>query len=151
MTTPLKPWWQRFLDGQADLKPESGVPQFVAMLGISPTGWDDDGTVHLAWEPPDWSRTPGGWVQGGFIGVVLDMAQTFALFTRLEAGRGPMTLEMKISYIDSAFTDRYRVSARPIRWGRHVGHTDARLEDTDGKLIATSTATFVIRSMPVDA
>lgn len=142
-----KPWWQRFLDGEGGA-PAEGMrpPQFVEALGIRPAGWEEDGTVRLDWTPPPFTRTPGGWVQGGFLGVVLDMAQTFAVFTRLDEGRGPMTLEMKVSYLDASFAEEYRVAARPVRVGRHVAHADGEITDTDGRRIATSTSTHVLRS-----
>jgi uncharacterized protein (TIGR00369 family) len=143
VTTPDRPWWQLYLDG---LAAEGVAPGFVPVLGITPDGWEPEGTVRLRWEPPAFTRTPGGWVQGGFLGVVLDMAQTFALFTRLDEGRAPMTLEMKISYIEASFADRYMVEGRAVRHGRHVGHTDGRITDEEGKLIATSTSTHVIRT-----
>lgn len=149
MTSPARPWWQLFLEGLA--APTDGIPkpEFVDRLGISPDGWEPEtGEVRFVWDPPGWTRTPGGWVQGGFLGVVLDMAQTFALITRLDSGRVTMTLEMKVSFIDPSFGERYTVTARPMRWGRHVGHTEARLETGEGLLVATSTATHVIRTIP---
>src|SRR5688572_431461 len=98
-----EPWWKRVV---SDL---SGAPDFVPLLGIRPEHIDA-GEARFAWEPPAVVRTPGGWVQGGFQGVVLDMVQTFAVFSQLPDGAVPMTLELKVSYLDTAFADRFVVT-----------------------------------------
>lgn len=147
METETRHWWQQLMDGELG-RDDPMMPAFVEILGIVPTSWDDGaGTVTMSWEPPGFTRTPGGWVQGGFLGVVLDMAQTFALMTKLPVGSMPQTLEMKVSYLDGSWTDRYTVTARALRWGKRAAHTDAELTDLDGKPIATSTATHVVRQM----
>lgn len=133
-----EPWWKRVV---SDL---SGAPDFVPLLGIRPEHIDA-GEARFAWEPPAVVRTPGGWVQGGFQGVVLDMVQTFAVFSKLPEGAVPMTLELKVSYLDTAFAERFVVTGRALRVGRTAAHTEGRIEDGDGKLIATSTSTHVIR------
>jgi acyl-CoA thioesterase len=143
-----KPWWQLYLEGRAEER--AGVqggapPEFVGFMGITPAGWDPDGHVRFGWEPPATTRTPGGWVQGGFQAVVLDMAQTFAIFTLMPELTGPMTLEIKVSYIAPAFADRYAVTARPVRVGKTAAHAEGEIHDEAGKLIATSTSTHVIR------
>ena len=140
-----EPWWQRYLEGTAEQDVGRSAPEFVGWIGVTPAGWDPSGEVWFDWEPPDITRTPGGWVQGGFQAVVLDMVQTFALFTKLRDGDIPMTLEMKVSYLDAAFPSRYRIVGRALRVGRTAAHTDGRIETPDGTVIATSTATQVIK------
>lgn len=141
-----KHWWHRLMDGSLDVG-SPAMPKFVPELGITPRKWEP-GYVELDWAPPAYTRTPGGWVQGGFLGVPLDMAQTFALITRLPEGSMPQTLEMKMSYLDGPFAERYVVVGRALRWGKRAGHTDGEIRDTEGKLIATSTSTHVIRQIP---
>jgi uncharacterized protein (TIGR00369 family) len=143
-----KPWWQRYLDGEAGEARVDGPtpPEFVEFMGITPAGWTPDGEVRFAWQPPATTRTPGGWVQGGFQAVVLDMAQTFAIFTRMPELTGPMTLEIKVSYIAPAFAERYEVRAHTVRVGRTAAHAEGTIHDDSGRLIATSTSTHVIRT-----
>lgn len=145
MTSPAKPWWQAYLEGHAEPRPGRAAPEFVDLAGITPAGWEPEGIVRFDWRPPPNMRTPGGWVQGGFQSVVLDMAQTFAVFVLLPEQHAPMTLEMKTSYLDSAFAERFVVEGRTVRLGRHVAHTDGSIRDEAGKLIATSTSTHVIK------
>lgn len=148
MTSPARPWWQLYLDGLAERGAEiPGKPGFVDVVGVEPEGWEPEGVVRLRWRPPANLRTPGGWVQGGFLGVVLDMAQTFAIFTQVPEMHGPMTLEMKVSFVETSLADDYVVTGRVIRLGRHVAHADGTLHDAGGRLVATSTSTHVIRRL----
>ena len=139
-----KPWWQTYLEGGHGGR-EDWPPSFATSLGLEPAGWDDADGVTLRWQPPDFTRTPGGWVQGGFLGVALDMAMTIAMFAELGEGRLPMTLEMKTPFIAGPFAQRFVVRGRTVRVGRTVGHTEGTIHDDDGKLIATSTATHIVR------
>lgn len=140
-----KPWWQLVLDGEASPSVDRPAPEFTGLLGVTPAGWEPGGIVRFNWEPPPFTRTPGGWVQGGFLGVVLDMTQTFAVFTQIPERAMPMTLEMKVSFIAASYASRYVVTGRPVRVGTHAAHTEGTIHDEDGKLIATSTSTHVIR------
>ena len=141
MTTPAKPWWQIYLEGLAAHGLE---PEFVRNLGIRPAGWEP-GVVRLKWEPPAWTRTPAGWVQGGFLGVVLDMAQSFAVVTVAPENHGAVTLDLGVSFLESPMAESYMVEGRSIRTGRRISHTHGSITDSNGTLIATGRQTSIVR------
>lgn len=148
MSTPGTPWWHRAFEDGAREDPadeRARPPAFIGMLGIAPESWEPEGVVRFAWEPPAFTRTPGGWVQGGFQSVVLDMAQTFAVFTQIPEGSIAMTLEMKVSYIGAAMPPRFTVVGRAVRVGRTAAHTEGTIHSAEGDLIATSTSTLIVK------
>lgn len=109
-----------------------------------------DGFVRLQWHPPDWTRVPAGWVQGGFLGVPLDFAETLAALTALSAATVVVTLDMSINFLEPALAQSFVVSGRVERMGRTIAYTSGEVHDSDGKRIATATATNMLRKVKVD-
>ena len=150
MTSPDKPWWQLVLEGRND---ELGMPApgFVGQLGIVPDGWEP-GMARLRWSPPAWTRVPLGWVQGGLLGVPLDMAQSFAIVTMAPEWAGAITLDMRLTYLEPAYPEEYVVTGRVLRMGRTAAHTEGIIEDMDGRVICTSVSAALVKTFrPGDA
>ena len=132
-----------YLDGEASSS--LPVPGFVAELGIVPESWEP-GTVRLRWTPPAWTRTPPGWVQGGFLGVPMDMAMSFAVVTLVEEGKGAVTLDMSTKFLEVPMGESFLVTGTVTRLGGTVAFTEARIEEASGKLVASSSATNMVRN-----
>ncbi|HVE92000.1 MAG TPA: PaaI family thioesterase [Actinomycetota bacterium] len=113
---------------------------------MHPAGWEPEGIVRLRWEPPLWTRTPAGWVQGGFLAVVLDMAQSFAVVTVSPDGHGAVTLDMGVTFLESPMAESYIVEARTVRAGRTIAHTEGTITDSQGRLVATGRQTNLVRA-----
>ncbi|HVL82544.1 MAG TPA: PaaI family thioesterase [Actinomycetota bacterium] len=144
MTTPDRPWWQLVLEGRADER-EMPPPRFVRELGIEPAGWEP-GVARLRWKPPAWTRVPLGWVQGGILGVPLDMAQSFAIVTLAPEWAGAVTLDMRLTYLEPAYPDEYLVEGRVTRMGKTAAHTEGTVTDMDGRVICTSVSAALVKT-----
>lgn len=143
MTSPHKPWWLSYLDDPAWAHP------FIAKLEIDLKDWSE-GRIELGWKPPSWTRVPAGWVQGGFLGVPLDMAQTLAAVSLSEPQTLVVTLDMRISFLESSMASEFVVTGKVERLGRRIAYTSGEIHDVDGKRVATASATNMLRKVPID-
>lgn len=89
---------------------------------------------------------PIGSVQGGWYGAVLDAALGVCLHATLPAGVGYTTIEFKVNLVRAVTpaTGRVRATGRVVHQGRRTAVTEARMEDSDGRLYAYATATQLI-------
>ena len=91
---------------------------------------------------------PIGSVHGGYAATLLDSAMGCAVHTRMKAGQGYTTLELKIAY-HRALKDTsgpVRAEGRVISLGRRAAFAEGKLFDKDGALCATSTTTCLVYS-----
>ena len=89
---------------------------------------------------------PMGTVHGGYAATLLDSACGIATASRLEAGQGFTTLELKVAY-HKAMTDRtgkVRAEGVVISMGRRVAYAEAKLVDREGRLLASATSTLLV-------
>jgi uncharacterized protein (TIGR00369 family) len=105
-----------------------------------------DGTAVFAGTPGQHAYNPIGIVHGGYAATLLDSACGCAVHTRLKAGQGYSTLELKVAY-HKAITDQtgpMRAEGRIVSMGRRVGFSEGRLVDASGKLYASATSTLLV-------
>ncbi len=91
---------------------------------------------------------PGGVVQGGFLAVMLDFAMGEAARSMVEETKTPLTLEIKVSYIQPAKAGKLIGKGRVVHAGRSISFTEGTLSTEDGTLVATGTSTWRIVSRP---
>ena len=93
---------------------------------------------------------PIGSVHGGYAATLLDSAMGLAVQTTLPAGTGYTTLEFKISFVRgmSQDTGTVRTEGRVLNAGRRVATAEARITDTDGRLLAHATTTCLVFEIP---
>ncbi|WP_269432148.1 PaaI family thioesterase [Cupriavidus basilensis] len=103
------------------------------------------GTVELTFFADRSFLNPAGAVQGGMLSAMLDEALSIAALTALDQGEHVLTLEMKVQFIAAARDGQLRAQGRLISQGGRVGFVEADLTQ-EGKLIARSTATLLVRS-----
>lgn len=108
----------------------------------------DEGFAAFEGNPGPETYNPMGIVHGGYAATLLDSACGIAVVTRLDEGQSMTTLELKTSYhrAMTADTGRVRAEGRVISMGRRVAYTEAKLKDSEGRLIATATSTLLILS-----
>lgn len=96
---------------------------------------------------PQWRHyNPLGTVHGGWFATLLDSAVGCAIHTRLTAGRGYTTLELKVNLV-RALTDAVplvRAEGKVIHVGRQTGTAEGRIVGPDGQLYAHATTTCMI-------
>jgi uncharacterized protein (TIGR00369 family) len=116
------------------------------LLGAQAIAWHEDGErAEMAFTaPPEFCNLMGN-VQGGLLTAMLDMAMAFSVICALTPGHVVPSLEIHASYISPARAGRILAFGRPVRRGRTIAFMEGRLTDTEGKLLATGTATGQIR------
>ncbi|MCW2406837.1 uncharacterized protein (TIGR00369 family) [Sphingobium sp. B1D7B] len=106
----------------------------------------DRGYVVFEGNPGRQVYNPIGTVHGGYAATLLDSACGCAVHSRLEAGQGYTTLELKISY-HRAMTDAtgtVRAEGRTLSFGRRAAFAEAKLLDSEGRLYASATSTLLV-------
>lgn len=121
------------------------APPIARVLGF----WIDeveDGRVTFAYEPVLDHYNPIGSVHGGIAATLLDSVMGCSIHTRLEAGTGYTTVEIKINYV-RAMTERtgeVRAEGKVINLGSRIATAEGRLTDSTGKLLAHGTTTCLL-------
>lgn len=105
-----------------------------------------DGRVVFTMQPEEYHFNPIGAVHGGVPATILDSAMGCAVHTKLPAGGGYTTLEIKINYVRAITMETGPLECRGevIHMGRRVATAEGKLVDADGKLYAHGTTTCMV-------
>lgn len=127
-------------------------PPIVALLGIRLVA-AEAGTVTMSLAAGEHLYNPIGSVHGGAIATLLDSVMGCAVHSRLPAGRGYTTLEIKVNYVRALSVESGDGLAigRAIHVGRQTALADATLTDGAGRLCATATTTCLVFDLPAEA
>jgi uncharacterized protein (TIGR00369 family) len=146
------------MDNAAELAGPSGLEQLRAVFsgnsdyrGIAKTmGFHaiqlEEGFVVFEGNPGREVYNPIGTVHGGYAATLLDSAMGCAVHSRLKAGQGYTTLELKVAY-HRAMTDKsgpVRAEGKVISLGRRAAFAEGRLLDAQGRLCASATTTCLV-------
>lgn len=124
---------------------DGGMP-LLRELGLEISSYSSEGRASGQWVPTPLSCNPQGFVQAGTFSVVLDALMNFAILATLEPGETTATLEIKTSVLRAAKAgDELGAEGTVDRLGSTIAFTSGRVVDSSGRLLATSTATFVLR------
>jgi len=119
----------------------AGLPDFFHYLGMSvERATPEEAVVRM--QVPKGLLSPYGPVHGGAIAALIDTAIGVAVACRLTHGERTATHELNINYISFAAKPVVIATARVLRLGRTVAHTEAEARAEDGTLIAKALATF---------
>lgn len=89
---------------------------------------------------------PLGGVHGGFAATVLDSVTGCAIHTELEAGVSYATVDLQVKMLRPVPKNQKLIAeGKAIHLSKRLGTADGTLKTTDGKLIATATATCFIQ------
>lgn len=93
---------------------------------------------------------PIGSVHGGYAATLLDSACGIAVHSRMAAGQGYTTLELKVAYHRglSDRSGRVRAEGRVVSMGRRAAFAEAKLFDGEGRLCASATSTLLVFDLP---
>ncbi|MEI9992162.1 MAG: PaaI family thioesterase [Rhizomicrobium sp.] len=106
----------------------------------------EEGRVVFEGHPSKKVYNPIGTVHGGYAATLLDSAMGCAVHTRLKAGQGYTTLELKVAYHRalSEVSGPVRAEGKVISLGRRAAFAEGRLLDKDGRLCASATTTCLV-------
>jgi uncharacterized protein (TIGR00369 family) len=122
-------------------------PPAGATTGIRAAGFGD-GRAVFELTPAEWHYNPMGSVHGGILATLADSALGCAVHTRLPAGTGYTTMEVKINFTRrvTAESGRLVCEATVVTMGRRVATSEARITDAAGRIVAHATSTCLITS-----
>ena len=105
-----------------------------------------DGLAIFEGNPDERTYNPMGTVHGGYAATLLDSACGIATHSKLAAGQGYTTLELKVAYHRpmTASTGRVRAVGSVTSFGRRVAFAEAKLSDANGRILASASSTLLI-------
>jgi uncharacterized protein (TIGR00369 family) len=87
-----------------------------------------------------------GFVHGGIISTLADSAMGRSLRTLEPGVTRAMSFDLKLNFINAAkIGERLRATGNVVHAGRRTVVTECRVEGKDGRLVATASATFVVK------
>jgi uncharacterized protein (TIGR00369 family) len=106
----------------------------------------DDGSATFEAFPSPKYYNPQMRLHGGYAATLIDSATGCAVQTKLPAGVGYGTIELKVNYVRriDAEVGRLLCTGTVIHAGRTMLTADAKLTDENGKLYAHGSGTFLV-------
>lgn len=127
----------RFEDAITNYSQEFGTFFLLRFLGLSISYLAD--TCVVSFSGDDFLYNPQGSVHGGIIATIMDVSMGH-LINHL---RGPaVTLEMKNQFIRPISNSHYQAVGEVVNIGREICFLKSRVEDSDGKIMATASSTW---------
>ncbi len=118
-------------------------PPFAKLIGFV-MAVVEPGRIVMELEPREDLENTIGLIHGATAAALLDTAMGCAVSTRLEAGQGSVTLELKLAFLRPLSVRSGRISAegKVIKLGRQTSYTEGFVRDGKGALAVHATATF---------
>ncbi len=106
------------------------------------------GSIEVEFQARPEFTNPAGNIQGGFLAAMLDDCMGPALAATLAIGEFAPTLNLNVAYQRAAKVGVIQGKAHIVKRGKDICFLAGELYQ-DGHLIATATATAMVRSMAV--
>lgn len=107
-----------------------------------------DGWIRIGFDAkPDFCN-PAGFIQGGFLAAMLDDTMGPAVFAHTEGRLYTATIDMSVSYLNSARPGPLVGEGQVVQLGKSVGFVEAKLSDASGALLARATSS--VRLIPAE-
>lgn len=105
-----------------------------------------DGEAVFRCTPDESTYNPLGVVHGGLLCTLLDTAAGCAVHTRLPAGAGFSSIEIKVSFLKALRADgsELEVRGKALRVGRRVAFAEAHAHDDAGELVGHATTSIAV-------
>ncbi|MGY8661190.1 PaaI family thioesterase [Bradyrhizobium sp. UFLA05-109] len=106
----------------------------------------EPGRIVMELEPREDLENTIGLLHGATAAALLDTAMGCAITTRLEAGQGSVTLDLKLTFLRPLSVRSGLISAegRVIKLGRQTSYTEGFVRNGKGDLAVHATATFAM-------
>lgn len=117
------------------------VSGFHGLLGLEV---DDavDGQARVRLRAGDDHLNRAGSVHGGAIATLVDTAMGAAVASTTDDGERPVTIEIKVNYLEPGQAGMLLASAQVRRRGRRVTVVEAEVTQDGGDVLALATGTF---------
>jgi uncharacterized protein (TIGR00369 family) len=120
-------------------------PPMGELMGFVPVDWAS-GYFLFQGTPDERHYNPLGSVHGGYAATLLDSCMGCAVHTRLQAGQGYTTTDLRITYIRAlrAGVGPVRAEGRVVHVGRSTAVAEGRLYDVEDRLYAIGSTSCLI-------
>jgi uncharacterized protein (TIGR00369 family) len=136
---PTGPFWD-FMEGRAD------PPPVAELLGFRVRSVDVAAmTLEAEFTATEAFLNPAGHVQGGMLAAMLDDTMGPALVATLQHGEWAPTTDLHVQFLRPALPGVLVGRGRVVRRGQGVAFLAGELSAPDGRLVATATATALVR------
>jgi uncharacterized protein (TIGR00369 family) len=108
----------------------------------------EDGWAEVAFAPRPEFANPAGHVQGGFVCAMLDDAMGVTASISQRFSILVPTLQISVSYLRPTPIARVVARGEVLRMGGSTAHLGGNLRLPDGTLLATASASAVLRPFP---
>jgi uncharacterized protein (TIGR00369 family) len=139
------PFWD-VMDGRAE-PPPAAVLLGWRLLSVDP----GQGTIEVAFTATEQFVNPVGVVQGGFLAAMLDDTLGPALVATLGPGEFAPTTNLQVQFLRPARPGPLVGRGWVVRRASGVGFLAGELVDDSGEVVATATATAVVRRTRSDS
>jgi uncharacterized protein (TIGR00369 family) len=121
-------------------------PPPMAELVAARLAFVGDGEVRFLCSPDEASYNTMGIVHGGLLCTMLDFAAGAATQTKLPAGVGSSSIEIKVSYLKPlrAGAGEIAIDGRALRVGGRVAFAEAHARDGAGELVGHATTSLAL-------
>jgi acyl-CoA thioesterase len=109
-------------------------------------GVDGVAVAHLT--TADEHRNPHGTVHGAVLFALADTAIGAATMSVLDDANWCASIDVQLRFLRPVFAGRLDARAEVLRAGERVVHSEARIVDGDGELVAHATGTFAVLPRP---
>jgi uncharacterized protein (TIGR00369 family) len=103
-------------------------------------------TIEVEFTATESFLNPAGDVQGGLLAAMLDDTLGPALVATLDDGQWAPTIDLQVQFLRPAKPSQLRGVGRVVRRGKEVAFLAGELRGADGSIVATATASAIIRS-----
>jgi uncharacterized protein (TIGR00369 family) len=124
-------------------------PPFGKLLGMDLFDVGE-GKFTMTLQPQECHYNPMGCVHGGILATLLDSVMSASVHTSLPAGKGYMTLEIKVNFLKPVFehTGEIVAEGNVISAGGQVATAEGKVTDVNGTIYATGSTTCLIFDTP---
>lgn len=118
-------------------------PPFARLIGFT-MAVVEPGRIVMELEPREDLENTIGLLHGATAAALLDTAMGCAISTRLEAGQGSLTLDLKLTFLRPLSVRSGLISAegKVIKLGRQTSYAEGFVRDGKGALAVHATANF---------
>ncbi|HEX6576324.1 MAG TPA: PaaI family thioesterase [Gemmatimonadaceae bacterium] len=127
---------------------EAPPPPLAEVLGFE-LEKIEEGIVVITLEPQEYHYNPMGVLHGGMAATLFDSALGCAVQTMLPPAYAAPTMQLQINYIRpiTIGTGKVFCNGATIHVGKRSATAEGRLTDSDGKLYAHATGTFIVTAL----
>jgi uncharacterized protein (TIGR00369 family) len=117
---------------------------FRELIGTEVSGVEE-GRAVARLEAEDRHLNPNGTVHGGVVYTLVDISMAEALRTKVEGDGRPVTIEIKINYLEPGNPGTLSSAARIRKAGGRITIVEAEVSQEDsGEVVALATGTYTL-------